>query len=408
MSANQPPPAHHHSSDNYGGSLAHSLEPLLSTKEETDDEEIEQESISRSRRGVNHRGKRQEKPPFSYIALIAMAISRTPEKKATLAEIYTYLQENYEFFRGQYVGWRNSIRHNLSLNDCFLKLPKEAGDRGRKGHKWTISPNCEFLLEEGCFRRRPRGYKARKRCPFSQQFDYTSTALQLIPSVDSIAFSTSRHLATALDETTTSSGVPSDESSTFPAFIPPVTVVSPTDDPTLTYPTYLQGHQFWPYDSVYYGGPGYENLYPMWNDSSYTMLYQSGVTGTMFGQSETGDSVAWPPFVANDFPGEIEVTDTDPVLYAAQEDENGVMLEQDATSDLSMQPVPENEVDEPQMLAPMDPTHGDHLSNAHLQSDLPLVNLHNHRPLDPLSLQLTVDHYHFQLNYSNTIKNEYE
>ncbi|CAI5439857.1 unnamed protein product [Caenorhabditis angaria] len=108
--------------------------------------------------------KRQEKPPYSYIALIAMAISKRPDKKATLAEIYSYLQENFDFFRGEYAGWRNSIRHNLSLNECFVKLPKDTGEsyRGRKGHKWTISDSCEFMLEENGFRRRPRGYKARK------------------------------------------------------------------------------------------------------------------------------------------------------------------------------------------------------------------------------------------------------
>ncbi|VDK45894.1 unnamed protein product [Cylicostephanus goldi] len=131
------------------------------------------------------RTKRQEKPPYSYIALIAMAIQKRPDKRATLAEIYTFLQEHFDFFRGEYVGWRNSIRHNLSLNDCFVKLPKEAGERGRKGHKWTISDNCEFLLEEGAFRRRPRGYKARKRPMYGQ---FTQVTFKIILCEASASF----------------------------------------------------------------------------------------------------------------------------------------------------------------------------------------------------------------------------
>ncbi|CAI4229934.1 unnamed protein product [Auanema sp. JU1783] len=145
-------------------------------------------SANNSTKNRRRNVKRQEKPPFSYIALIAMAIHKRPDRKATLAEIYTYLQDNFDFFRGEYVGWRNSIRHNLSLNECFVKLPKDAGERGRKGHKWTISDNCEFLYEEGAFRRRPRGYKTRNKRPtFNgyEQFEYTSTPTSaVVPSTD--------------------------------------------------------------------------------------------------------------------------------------------------------------------------------------------------------------------------------
>ena len=36
--------------------------------------------------------RRQEKPPYSYIALIVMAIQSVPSKKLTLSEIYQFLQ----------------------------------------------------------------------------------------------------------------------------------------------------------------------------------------------------------------------------------------------------------------------------------------------------------------------------
>lgn len=105
--------------------------------------------------------RRLEKPPYSYIALIVMAIQSSPVKRCTLSEIYQFLQHRFPFFRGSYQGWKNSVRHNLSLNECFIKLPKGLGRPG-KGHYWTIDPAAEFMFEEGSFRRRPRGF--RRKC----------------------------------------------------------------------------------------------------------------------------------------------------------------------------------------------------------------------------------------------------
>ncbi|XP_067652492.1 forkhead box protein F1-B-like [Haliotis asinina] len=111
--------------------------------------------------------RRSEKPPYSYIALIVMAIQAAPTKRCTLSEIYQFLQQRFPFFRGSYQGWKNSVRHNLSLNECFIKLPKGIGRPG-KGHYWTIDPAAEFMFEEGSFRRRPRGF--RRKCQALKPF----------------------------------------------------------------------------------------------------------------------------------------------------------------------------------------------------------------------------------------------
>ena len=48
-------------------------------------------------------------------------------------------------------GWQNSIRHNLSLNDCFVKLPRDKGRSG-KGCNWTMREDVEDMFEPGNYR----------------------------------------------------------------------------------------------------------------------------------------------------------------------------------------------------------------------------------------------------------------
>ncbi|KAM6962708.1 forkhead box protein Q1b [Aplochiton taeniatus] len=97
---------------------------------------------------------RRPKPPYSYIALIAMSIRDSSSGRLTLAEINDYLMKKFPFFRGSYTGWRNSVRHNLSLNDCFLKVLRDPSRPWGKDNYWMLNPHSEYTFADGVFRRR--------------------------------------------------------------------------------------------------------------------------------------------------------------------------------------------------------------------------------------------------------------
>lgn len=102
-----------------------------------------------------------DKPRCSYADLIKSALESSCVGKLTLSEIYSWIRQKHPFFRTGDLVWQNSIRHNLSLNKTFKKIPRESDSVGKGGY-WAID---ESFVPKKAIRVR----KKRKRSTQKQQ-----------------------------------------------------------------------------------------------------------------------------------------------------------------------------------------------------------------------------------------------
>ncbi|XP_041718245.1 forkhead box protein N4-like isoform X1 [Coregonus clupeaformis] len=88
------------------------------------------------------------KPIYSYSCLISMALKNSKTGSLPVSEIYTFMKEHFPYFKTAPDGWKNSVRHNLSLNKCFEKVENKMSGSSRKGCLWALNPVKIDKMEE--------------------------------------------------------------------------------------------------------------------------------------------------------------------------------------------------------------------------------------------------------------------
>jgi hypothetical protein len=93
-------------------------------------------SRRKSRNTIDQLGINHSRPGESYAELAFYAIKACPNSKATVREIYDWVEDTYPFYKHQgAVWWKNCIRHNLSMKPMFVRH-QDAGGPGM--HMWSV------------------------------------------------------------------------------------------------------------------------------------------------------------------------------------------------------------------------------------------------------------------------------
>ncbi|XP_038210021.1 forkhead box protein J2-like [Zerene cesonia] len=132
----------------------------LSLQQENNNKEIEEK--------LNANKIKHPKPAYSYASMIRLAISSSPNGKMTLNEIYNYICNAFPYYKEAGKGWMNSIRHNLSLNKCFMKVARSKDDPG-KGSYWAM--DSSYKMAEVTPRRR----RSLRMAPYSPECSSNSS-----------------------------------------------------------------------------------------------------------------------------------------------------------------------------------------------------------------------------------------
>ncbi|KAM9511101.1 forkhead box protein N2-like isoform 2-T2 [Salvelinus alpinus] len=77
-----------------------------------------------------------------------MAIEDSPDKRLPVKGIYEWIVNSFPYYRAAPGGWRNSVRHNLSLSKSFRRIHRDKSQLVGKGSLWCVCPEYRHALLE--------------------------------------------------------------------------------------------------------------------------------------------------------------------------------------------------------------------------------------------------------------------
>ena len=115
--------------------------------------------------------------------MIAKAIFSTPNSMSTLADIYNFLIVKYPFLQTRGKSWKNSVRHTLSLNEWFIKIPKLDN---AKCCYWSIHPVYIQRFRRGDFQKQRKASipKFRSQHHHHHNTRYYDMSYDISPTLD--------------------------------------------------------------------------------------------------------------------------------------------------------------------------------------------------------------------------------
>ena len=79
------------------------------------------------------------KPTLPYWRLIEQALRASPAHALSLRDIYTWMEVTYPYYLyDQSKSWKNAVRHNLSIQKAFRKVPRRPGS-DEKSCLWELT-----------------------------------------------------------------------------------------------------------------------------------------------------------------------------------------------------------------------------------------------------------------------------